>query len=135
MRIEVAQFHLNIKGLDWTFFGIYGKYYKEFMERKQVSTDSYAACFRHDQVMVFDLSLPYINKTTLHELLHAYVHSCCVGSVSLDSEDKEELICEIIGEHIDEIRGQAKEMSKVLKKDTKRWEKEIKRLLKEAKNG
>lgn len=52
-----------------------------------------------------------------HELMHAYVSSCCVDSMSeMEPEDMEELCCEIIGMHGKQIMNLSARVFKRLKK-------------------
>ena len=55
-------------------------------------------------------------KICIHETVHAYINACHLGSCTdISMEDFEEIICEMMEEHIDDIKNTAKEILSFLK--------------------
>lgn len=64
--------------------------------------DSMAICLKHHRKIV--LTEKYVDIHTIrHELVHAYVASCCVESMHIKGDDMEELLCEVLSYHLEDI--------------------------------
>ena len=59
----------------------------------------------------------YISKKIcIHEVTHAYINACHLGSCSdISMDDFEEIICELMEEHIDDIKRTSNEILRFLK--------------------
>ena len=91
---------INIKGRDWTFrlFSdkVFNKVYNPNDEDNAAMTlqNKYEVHFRKGD---------WSPNTIKHELGHVLHFASLVGSSALSAEDSIELMCEIIGEHTEEI--------------------------------
>lgn len=100
-KLKKKIFKLQIKGLDWTVHGMTNQQYT-----RSHGKDSAAITYLQDREMFFNLS-HFNTEFVRHELGHAYVASSGTTSSSLTTDQIEELMCEIIGEHGLEIVQQA----------------------------
>lgn len=59
-------------------------------------------------------------KIVIHEVTHAFLNACHLGSCSnISMEDFEEIVCEMMEEHLDDIRSVSNEILSFLKKEAK----------------
>ena len=95
---------MDIKGLDWKIQLHTPEEYEQLHGK-----DSEGMTVMESQVIDLNqehLGLPVI----LHELGHAYFHSCLTRSADLSQEDIEEIFCEILSYHTEEILSRAKQL-------------------------
>lgn len=101
---------ITIKGIEWKIFGASTEEYNKYLPE-----DTDAVVFNGYQKAIFDVD--YLNKGIIvHELVHMYRASCCVGSASLDPSQREEVIAEIMNFHLKDITKQSTFLFKELKK-------------------
>lgn len=101
---------ISIKGLKWSYLLLTKE---QFQERHKENKDDHAICHKDDFYMDFrkdSFTLP----TVIHEVTHAFVGSCCIGSADLDDSDMEEILCEINAYHIEDILKVSKKIYKDL---------------------
>ena len=100
-----------IKGVKWA-----ARLLPEAEYERLHGDDSRAMCVLEDNHI--DVNQQYANFSTVaHELGHAYIESCLVNRDHLEQDEFEELFCEILGEHSQEIVRQAKRILKAFKKE------------------
>ena len=101
---------VQIKGISWEMRIISkGKY------AVLHGLESEAVTMNNKKVIEYREDL-FCEKTCIHELFHAYVNECHLQSVDdLNKEDFEEIIAEMLEQHIDNIRLSAKRVYKLLK--------------------
>ena len=101
---------LLIKGIEWSYILLSTEDYK----KKHNNDGSAASCASFEKLIRFRpdlISLPVV----IHEITHAYVYSCCVGSTSdISQDDMEEIFCEINAYHLEEILAYSKKVYKEL---------------------
>lgn len=101
---------IEIKGIKWSYYRLPHDKYKQLH-----GDNSLAHVLKHKREIVFDakyLDLP----TVLHEVTHAFFSSCCIDSTNdLSNDDVEEIFCEIVSYHIDDIKKTANKIYNVLK--------------------
>jgi len=107
----------TIKDIDWEFVVVEDNTYDRIYGR-----DSHGITIK-DVLSVYIRKSSLSKKLIIHELLHVYVSSCCINSMTeLQTSDMEELCAEILEFHIDELVNHAKKiynkLSRGLKKNT-----------------
>ena len=99
---------ISIKGITWQY---------ELLEKDVYKTrhpGSEAMCDKSKRLLSF--SKEFLTKEHIaHELGHGYISSCMVDTASLSHEDFEEVACEIISHHLDDIQRHRDEIYKKLK--------------------
>lgn len=100
-----ALLEVDIKGVRWTVQLLPNSYYTE----KHKEQTNYSAALTLADEHVVDFNAVYFDKETVrHELMHAFIASCCIGSVTnLALTDLEEITCEIISIHGEDILNMA----------------------------
>jgi hypothetical protein len=96
----ISQITLNIKGRDWTFKLLTDKQFNKLHNKEDEGNT--AMTIQSDYEVHFRKS-DWSIATIRHELGHTLHMSSLVGSSDLTVSDTVELMCEIIGEHTDEI--------------------------------
>lgn len=119
-KIEYPLYTLNIKGIEWTVKGVSREHYIEAAKAYPFSEHSNGICFLVERHILINIQNPAMKGTIIHELSHAYIDSCCAGSVNFTTLGFEELVCGILGDHLDDLVDQSKAMFKVLNADRKR---------------
>ena len=86
---------------------------------KKHKDNSLAHVHKHDKTIVFRKD--HIEKKIIvHEVTHAFLNQCHLGSCdSLDVEDFEEIVCELMEDHIQDIVKVSNEIYRELKASVK----------------
>lgn len=85
----VRMFTADIKGKTWTI---------EVVQKLKVQGD----CNREDRVI--RLSATDLSETLVrHEITHAFFTECCVCFTELEAPQVEEIFCEIVAQHLEDI--------------------------------
>ena len=80
---------------------------------------SMAIMHRHDREITFRDDHVKLS-TIIHEVTHAFINTLCLGSCNeLSLEDFEEIICEMLEDHIIDIQTVSKDILKFLQKKSK----------------
>lgn len=133
MFIEITKFEVEIKGITWFVWGALSTVYNEINSaicNDWASIgDTAGICWVSKHEIGINLTQTDINlkKSIIHEITHAYVQSCCIGSTDLGMRNFEELFCGIMEEHLEDIRDQSNRLFKSLKAERRRIIKEAKR--------
>jgi len=106
----LKSYSLYIKDVLWTFRVLTHEEYK-----KTHGDDSQAITQYEHKRVDFDAD-KLVLSLVRHELLHVYVDSCMLYSTtSISSEDKEEIIAEILEYHMNDYLKYGKEIYKKIK--------------------
>jgi hypothetical protein len=88
---------VSIKGLRWRVIVLDDhRYNKRFGEDSEGITES-------ANFSIYIKKSEFNKGVLLHELGHAYFHSCLTGSANLEADSTEEIFCEILAHHGSEI--------------------------------
>jgi len=76
---------------------------ENYVKSHAVATDSYAYVNKYDRTIVFRKD--YVRKNiVVHEVTHAFINACHLSSCNdLSVEDFEEIVCEMMEDHIEDI--------------------------------
>lgn len=93
---------VSIKGLEWTVHLLGTRSYKAHIHPED--HDSYGITYINTRKIYVDRNCGNIKHYLTHELMHAYIASCCLNTThELSLVDLEEQCCEIIAAHLDDI--------------------------------
>ena len=101
---------ISIKGIKWTFEAFPLKKYKSMHGSESVAITDKMKKELHFIIGKCDI------HTIRHEVLHAFVSSCCIDSADLDADAIEEIGAEIQAWHHDDIGRISKVIYKRLNK-------------------
>ena len=103
-----------IKGVEYTAKLLDKEHYIKENEDK-----SYAHLDKEKKELTFRKD--YISKKiVIHEVTHAYINACHLASCSnISMDDFEEIICELMEEHLDDIRQTSNQVFNFLKSEVK----------------
>lgn len=106
---------LKIKDIPWRI-----RLFSNEVYEKEHGHDSVAMCVKHLKELHFQTK--DISEATIrHEVFHAFVESCCLGSTdNISGDDMEEIGAEIVGYHASDICIISKKILTYLKKEKKR---------------
>jgi hypothetical protein len=97
----------HIKGVEWTFFVQTPATYRR--SHGADGKDSEAITYPYDREVYFNSN--YLSPYTVkHEILHVFVASSSTDSSSLDADQKEELCCELYGNHSTDMESLAEKI-------------------------
>lgn len=105
---------ISIKGVLYTYQALTPSKYKKH------NPESMAHVEKSKKEIIFDKSELSL-KVVIHEVTHAFINQCHLGSTSdISLEDFEEVICELMEDHIFDIISVSeeiyRELSKIVKK-------------------
>ena len=95
---------INIKGVTWTVKVLHNKSFKKAV-RKEDADDCYGITYDDTKTIVVDKDTGKARHYLMHELMHAYMYSCCTGTLSEDLTgiQVEEVACEVVALHAKEM--------------------------------
>lgn len=96
----LASITINIKGRDWTFKLLSDRV---FNKQHNPEDEGNAAMTLQSKYEVHFRKSDWSPNAIKHEIGHVLHFASLVGSSDLSAEDSVELMCEIIGEHTEEI--------------------------------
>ena len=109
--MKIKKIKLTIKDVTWTAQLVPSNIYD-----LTYGPDSNGITELHTKTISFNVKV-FSESLVRHELFHAYVSSCCVGSMtSMQHADMEELCAEIFEFHGAEILKKSKHLFKILNK-------------------
>ncbi len=105
---------ISIKGVQYIYKALASSRYKKH------DPESYAHVDKANKVIIFDKSELSL-KIVIHEVTHAFINQCHLGSTSeMSLEDFEEVICELMEDHIHDIIAASEEIFRELSKQKKK---------------
>lgn len=103
-----------IKGIPWTIQILSEKVYSKKVNKGD--EDTHGTTYLNSKEIFVSRDCGDLRHYILHELMHAYIGSCCINTTDGEKLDIEELSAEIVASHIYEI---AEQCEYILKHTTK----------------
>lgn len=99
---------IKIKGADWRVNFVTRKVFDK--EHPELA-GAFALTEKGGPRLIWFVPSVFSTGIAFHELLHAHSSECCIGSSSISPDDREELCCEILENHLHEILAAGKQIT------------------------